>query len=373
MKPVCIALLITIIANLPSSAQVTVTITNNTTTVFTEKVVEIPWEAVKPKWNKIDTNHLTILNTDTKKEVPYQLEYHGDTIVRNILVQVTVPAGKSVALHFNNGKRKVFPPKTYCRYVPERKDDFAWENDKVAFRMYGKALEGTSEDAYGIDVWTKSTTRLILNERYKRGEYHVDHGDGMDYYHVGFSLGAGNIAPYIGDTIRYSKNYRDYKILDNGPLRSTFQLIYDEWNAAGIKVKSTKTISLDAGSQLNRVEANYQYADTTSLPLAVGIIKRPQHGELLLNEKNGVMAYWEPQHGADGITGVASITAAATKMLVNNQHLLSLTHTYSNTPVVYYMGAAWNKAGVITSSGQWFDYVNDYAKQLQQPLTIEVK
>ncbi|HEX5024298.1 MAG TPA: DUF4861 family protein [Agriterribacter sp.] len=373
MKPVCIALLMILIATLPSSAQVTVTITNTTAIAFTDKVVEIPWEAVKGKWSEIDTNNLIILNTATKKEISFQLEYHGNTNARNILVQVTVPAGKSVSFQLKTGNRKVFLPQTYCRYVPERKDDFAWENDKIAFRMYGRALEGTSEDAYGMDVWTKRTTRLIINERYKRGEYHVDHGDGMDYYHVGYSLGAGNIAPYIGDSIWYSKNYHDYKILDNGPLRSTFQLIYDGWNASGIQMTATKTISLDAGSQLNRVEASYQYADTTSLPLAIGIVKRSQHGELLLNEKNGVMAYWEPQHGEDGVTGVATITASASKMLVNDQHLLSIAQTHNNIPLVYYTGAAWNKAGVIINAGQWFEYVNDYAKQLQQPLKIEVK
>ncbi|MNT75427.1 hypothetical protein D3C72_2143220 [compost metagenome] len=67
-------------------------------------------------------------------------------------------------------------------------------------------MENTKENAYGFDVWVKRTDRLIINERYKRNEYHIDHGDGMDYYHVGFSLGAGNMAPYVNDTIRYSAN-----------------------------------------------------------------------------------------------------------------------------------------------------------------------
>ena len=29
---------------------------------------------------------------------------------------------------------------TYARFVPEREDDFAWENDLVAFRAYGPAM-----------------------------------------------------------------------------------------------------------------------------------------------------------------------------------------------------------------------------------------
>ena len=97
------------------------------------------------------------------------------------MVQVDLAAHSKISLNLVKGQSAVFPAQTYGRYVPERKDDFAWENDKIAFRMYGKELEKTpAEMAYGIDVWTKRTTRLIINERYKRGEYHVDHGDGLD-------------------------------------------------------------------------------------------------------------------------------------------------------------------------------------------------
>ncbi len=115
-------------------------------------------------------------------------------------MQLSVKAGQTKKVLFKYGKRLALIHKTYGRYVPERKDDFAWENDKIAFRMYGKALENTPKEmAYGMDVWVKRTDRLILNERYSRGEYHIDHGDGMDYYHVGLTLGAGNMMPCIKD------------------------------------------------------------------------------------------------------------------------------------------------------------------------------
>ena len=37
--------------------------------------------------------------------------------------------------------QQVVTPKVYGRHVPERKDDFAWENEYAAFRMYGPALK----------------------------------------------------------------------------------------------------------------------------------------------------------------------------------------------------------------------------------------
>ena len=183
-----------------------ITITNSEDADRKEELVAIPWSSIVSKYPTIDTANFTVINSATKKPVPYQLEHQGKMGIQNLLVQVNISANSSLKLSVQKGRLALFTPKTFSRYVPERKDDFAWENDKIAFRMYGKALEGTKEDAYGMDVWVKRTDKLILNERYKQGEYHIDHGDGNDYYHVGFSLGAGNMAPYMNDSVWYSKN-----------------------------------------------------------------------------------------------------------------------------------------------------------------------
>jgi len=258
--------------------------------------------------------------------------------------------------------------------VPERKDDFAWENDRIAFRAYGKALEKEKDNAFGFDVWVKRTDKMILNERYKLGEYHIDHGDGLDYYKVGFTLGAGDMAPYVKDTVRYSANYHRWKLLDNGPLRSSFRLEYDAWDAGGIQVKVTKTITLDAGSQLNRIENVYSYTGNKPLAVAVGIIKRPEPGALSLNEQQGIMGYWEPAHGEDGITGVGAIlTTPVSNMTVETLQLLAKTEVKNNEPIVYYTGAAWNKAEKITNETQWFDYLNTFSQELKNPLMVSVK
>ncbi len=354
--------------------KVEISVTNNSTVNFNQHIVTVPWKDVLQKYPEIGTADFKVLNASTKKEIPFQLEYRGEAAIQNLLIQVDVAAHSTVKIYLKKGKALAFIPKTYCRYVPERKDDFAWENDKIAFRMYGKALEGTKENAFGIDVWVKRTDKLVLNERYKRGEYHIDHGDGMDYYHVGFSLGAGNIAPYIGDSIFYSKNYREWKVLDNGPLRSTFQLSFDEWGVADRKVKMTKRVSLDAGSQLSQIEVKYHYNDSSSLPVVVGIIKRKEPGTILLDEKNGIMGYWEPQHVEDGITGTGTIfLQPVVKMKVSNDHLLTLLTANTDKPFVYYTGAAWDKAGVITNAQNWLSYLQLFKTQLEQPLQVKMQ
>src|SRR3546814_12517342 len=93
-------------------------------------------------------------------------------------------------------------------------DDFAWENDKIAFRMYGKALEGTAGDAHGIDVWVKRTSELVINKWYNSGDYHTDHGDGMDYYSEGMNLGPGYIVPFSGDMLWFPIPYLSHRVLE---------------------------------------------------------------------------------------------------------------------------------------------------------------
>ena len=357
-----------------AQTKATILIQNNSALERKEAIVAIKWETVVSYYPQIDTTNFVVINQATKQQIPFQLEHRGLSSVQNLLVQVTVKAKSTLTLLIQKRKPEIFVAKTYARFVPERKDDFAWENDKIAFRTYGKAIEKTKEDAYGIDVWVKRTDKLIINERYKRGNYHIDNGNGMDYYHVGFSLGAGNMAPYVNDTIRYSANYHQWKVLDNGPLRSSFQLTYDTWDAGGINVRATKTISLDAGSQLNRIENVYTFEASKSLPVVVGIIKRPENGVISLDEQQGIMGYWEPTHGEDGTTGVGCIlTTPASNMSVGNIQIVAKTVVKNNEPIVYYTGAAWNKAGKITDAKQWFKYLDDFYQQINSPLTVRMK
>jgi hypothetical protein len=374
-KPIFFFALILLLFIHTTEAQINITINNTSSTARAGELISVDWKSIQAAYPSIDTANFKVINKATKKELSWQLEKKGGDAIVNLLVQVDVPANGKLFLQLQKGKAATVPVKTYGRYVPERKDDFAWENDKIAFRMYGKELEKTPKEmAYGMDVWVKSTDRMVINERYKRGKYHEDLGDGMDYYHVGFTLGAGNIAPMIKDSIYYDGTYARYKVLDNGPLRTSFQLEYNEWNAAGMKLRATKTITLDAGTHFNKVEVVYSGDTMASLPLVVGIIKRKEQGTMLLDELNGAMAYWEPLHGPDGITGVGSFLlepAAAVK--VTATQLLMQTSTPKGKPIVYYTGAAWNKAGVFTNASTWVSHVQLTKAKIMQPLQVGIE
>ncbi len=370
-----ISCLVILSATAQSKKEVSFTIKNPSGKVLKEAIINIPWQKLLQIYPKTDSTNFKIINSATKREIPYQREYLGNSGIQNLLLQLDLPANSKISLSLKNGKPAPVIAKTYGRYVPERKDDFAWENDKIAFRMYGKELEKTpAEMAYGIDVWAKRTTKLIINERYKRGEYHIDHGDGLDYYHVGLTLGAGNMMPFVNDTIYYSKNYASYKVLDNGPLRTTFQLIYDNWTVCKQSLKAIKTISLDAGSQLNKITVQYFGNKEKDLQVVAGIVTRKESGVKYLNEQNGVVAYWEPQHGEDGTTGVACVFPnQIIKIKDKDGQLLAITKTNDQNSITYYAGAVWDKAGAITNAKKWIDYTNDFIELEKNKALIKVE
>ena len=344
----------------------------NPTAVHRAEVASVPYTEFKQAHASQGSFRLV---DDQGKIYAYQLEKAGADSVQNLLIWADVPANGELKLHVEAADTNGVDAKTYARYIPERFDDFAWENDKIAFRMYGKALEGRPDDAQGLDIWAKRTDQLVIDQWYKTGDYHKDHGQGLDYYSVGMTLGAGDIAPVVDGKIVYSKHYRGHEVLDNGPLRSTFRLTYEPWEVNGKNVSVTKTITLDAGSQLNKVEAVYHYEGTETLPVAAGIVLRKEDGGKIMKLANQqIIGYWEPQHGQDGTLGIAIIgKSPITGVTEIAGQLLAQFEALADQPLVYYNGGAWNKAGEITSADAWEKYLLRYQERIQHPLEVSIK
>ncbi|RYC69986.1 MULTISPECIES: DUF4861 family protein [Spirosoma] len=351
-----------------------VRIMNPGTTPWTQAVLEIPWSVVRQAYPAVDTTQLQIVQASTGEPVPYQFERRGQRTVQNLLVQLTVAPKQTILLTLRKGQPAPVAQKTYCRFVPERYDDFAWENDRIAFRIYGKSLNGRSDNAYGTDVWAKRTSQLVINDWYKSGDYHKDHGQGLDYYQVGLTLGAGDVGIWLGDSINYIHNYTSWQVLDNGPLRSTFRVRFSPYQFGPITVNAIKTFSLDAGSQLSRIEVQLAHTPSQPLPIVVGITLRPEPRQVRFDKSSGIMSYWEPAHGNDGTLGIGCVFPVPMATLRQQRnHALAGTALPSDKPFVYYSGAAWDKAGQITSADAWFAYLQSYANQLRQPLVISAE
>ena len=281
----------------------------------------------------------------------------------------------------------VFSPKVSARYVQERLDDFAWENDKVAHRIYGPALgapapAGVSKEVLassGVDVWFKRVPYPIIERWYNKGHdhYHVDQGEGMDMYSVGKSRGAGGTGVWKDGALHTSLNYASWKVLANGPIRAIFELSYDTWDAGGAKVAERKRFTVDAGHYLDQIDSTFTFASPDKLTVAVGLSKAPwdknqtARASIGQSAAEGSMVQWIDQ-STNGSMGTAVVLPSAAGFADDALNHLALAPAASGIAVRYLAGAAWSGAGEITSADVWKAYVSAAALRFKNPVTVSV-
>jgi rhamnogalacturonyl hydrolase YesR len=295
------------------------------------------------------------------------------------------------------------PPivKTAARFVPERDDDFTWESDRIAHRTYGLALikaEGTISS--GPDVWIKKNRDLVADTMYRTGHYHQDNGAFMDDYRVGNSRGDGGTGIWDGKKLHVSSNYRNWRLITTGPVRSVFELTYDAWDAGGGRmVSETKRYSIDAGSWFTKAQSTFASEDPSPLTVAVGLAERacgPDGTELISQDQaEGWMAYWQPEDKPKGTMGVAVILPKDSVLEFTNdnadlpdskvhavvpqptvegappiRNLLAVTQVEPGRPLTYYFGACWDRSGDFTNQVSWENHVRQVAARRDEPLQV---
>ncbi|MDR3095129.1 MAG: DUF4861 domain-containing protein [Bacteroidales bacterium] len=339
----------------------------------TENMVEIDWQF----FAGFNPDSIIVCN-DMGMEIPHQVLYNGGDAPLSVLFPATVPAHSRKIYTLKAGTPKTCAAKTFGRQVPERKDDFAWENDRVAYRVYGPALA----DEYpgnGYDLWLKKTEALIIDQFYKDdlsgvASYHVDHGDGLDCYKVGHTLGAGAIAPFADNQIWVEGHYTTVKILDSGILRTSFELTYDSVTVAD-KVWSKKLkISLDAGSQFNKAEVQYS-GNGEILNLAAGIYLHKERGIIVHDLEKGMISYSENAVSDTGVPAgrnyVGIVFTTAVKNIFQDETHIAGVVEAGEKPLVYYFGGGWSQWG-FASDGDWQKHVENFSERLRCPLEVRV-
>ena len=261
--------------------------------------------------------------------------------------------------------------KVLARHVPERMDDFVFENNLIAGRIYGKALEGNPTSP-GIDIWVKMPGKLVANEWYAAAQedpdyYHHNHGQGKDCYKVSTTLGGGASAPLIENRFcKPATNWRSYEILEEGPDKVVFVLNYPEWEEGGETFSLSKKITVVPDTYFCKVEDTYtfsgEYGD--ELNIACGVFRHPEQEtiEQELTSEN-FYALWE--HASDqsiepedGMLGVAVILPGADYVGLSHgdDHGICVKKVKSGEPFTYYFGSCWSK-GNIQTAADWFETV----------------
>lgn len=409
MKKIILSLAVLgLTANANAQQKIKLTVSNPANVVRSNEVVELDAKSIA---NKLGTDKFIITDADDN-ELTSQTTHDGKTIF-----QASVASkGKSI-YYVKAGTPQNYKKQTTGRLFTERGDEFGWENDRVAYRIYGHG------GAVGYDLFNKSTDELMLDYWYASEQnqemrsvskqlhdrgyhdladqvynaycYHIDHGKGMDCYTVGPTLGAGTDALLNADgSLCMPKCYKKYEILDNGPLRFTVKLTYPEIEYNGQKIVETRVITLDAGSQFNKVSVSYE--GLTGTPnIASGVVVHEQNPTAyVINKDNGYLGYedlgdasvYNKKYKDELARQMGKIyvgTIYADKLneakYQERKNGIATGHILGIAPYkagyTYYFGTAWSKNPNwgVKSLAEWEALLSSTVEKVKKPMKVSKK
>ena len=264
--------------------------------------------------------------------------------------------------------KEAVQPKVYGRYVPERKDDFAWENEYAAFRMYGPALR-PENPSNGVDLWLKATPELIVDSFYYREHvlglpYHINYGKGLDCYKVGHTCGAGGPVVIADDVTYIGGAYDRWEIIEQTPERLVFRLEYDSLEVAGHILQESITITAEAGEPMNKAQVVLQTKgegtpyEGPELLVGGGIYLHDSIDHLEVYDALGTVFYEEDalsdktaaqmNYDYNGSTSQGRIaitvrTPDATVTDIQDGNLVAVRPYQPGDTLTYYFGATWSE------------------------------
>ena len=412
--------------------QATIVVSNPTSTPRTE-LISLNMSEVKAKLGNATPKkgEAYIVKNKCGQQIGSQITHDG-----LLLIDASVRPHGSATYYVSIGKpyqQKVYATGALYKI---RKDDIAWENDRCAYRVYGPALQKTGERSFGTDIWVKNTPDTVVYERYVKDmngnikgdkmdakvralqkqekvekntakaaalakqikalqaesretdiltSFHLDHGNGLDPYRVGATLGLGAPSLMVGTQQYLPYCYKTYRILDNGPLRFTVELTYNPSTVGDMQnVVEHRIISLDKGSNFNKMTVWYDGL-TTPTDFATGFPIHEEDTETKTFAKDYV-SYADPTDNIEvnnsqvyvGILFPEGIDHTYYQLFDKKHdgatgHALGLKRGLKNgEKYSYYFGAAWSKYDV-RSYAEWQIRIKDYLDALKNPLQVEIK
>lgn len=256
--------------------------------------------------------------------------------------------------------------KVYGRYVPERKDDFAWENEYAAFRLYGAALK-PENPSNGVDLWLKNSPALVIDTMYGRElkdhrPYHINYDGNLDCYKVAHTCGAGGLVVIADEQTWIGGPYDRWEIIEQTPDRFVFRLEYDSLLVAGQILRESLTITAEAGQLQNKAEvvltSDQPSAISTQLLVGGGIylhdtvdyyLTIPEVGyvfyeEDALSDKQAARMNYEYNGStSQGRIQISVKTSGATLTDIVDGNLVAVRPYELGDTLTYYFGATWSE------------------------------
>lgn len=291
-----------------------------------------------------------------------------------LLFRADVQAGAEASFRVTDAEPTPCDTLVRSRYVPERKDDYAYENNLVVGRIYGPAL--ASPRTVGPDVWIKSTPEFVFDKWLKRGHIHTDYGEGMDCYQVGNALGGGACAPISRDgKIIIGDNWMTQNRLCNGPVRTAAEFTYPAFSVDSLAVRLHRTLSLDANTRLVHWTASFD-ADVDSLNVVVGAVLHDvidiEYGKDYISFTEWASDTDDPvRDGKISIGVILSDRFDAEPCEIDGHAVLRFRVKCGET-IDYWTASGWDRGGV-ESPEAWNEYMRVHAMSVNHPLKVTVK
>lgn len=237
-------------------------------------------------------------------------------------------------------------PACHVRFIKERKEDIAWENDRVAFRIYSREVKGKVSS--GVDFWTKNVAHPVVESWYAlndRGmDYHTDRGEGYDFYAVGRNRGIGGTGVMSVNGLVVPEPYANYRIYSDTPDLVDFEITYQPYEVDGKMIYEKKRIKMVLSTHFYQVTSTLETSDGSNATLAVGLTDFGS-AEVETDAHKGMLSLVEKISDKDGSIGCAVFadSAKVKGFARSGKDRLILLDVKSGVPVTYYIGAGWSK------------------------------
>ncbi len=372
-------LLLSLAAASAGAQTATVRVENPTEAARPDEVVSVRWDALQRRVPGLAPDRVRALDADGAEMPTQPFDADGDGTTDELLLLVSLWPGEAKGYTVEATPAASGTPRAHVLH-DERRDDVAWENDRVAFRTYGEGLWALEDlVSSGVDAWTKRTAELVADRWYAEGDYHRDAGEGADFYSVGPSLGAGGTAVWANRQLWRAPNFSQHRILADGPLRAVVEMHHGPWDVDGTEATETRRITIDAGRPTFRLESTVSAPDLEALQVATGVVDRA--GLVASTGEEGGWTWlstWgpvDPANGGHGDLGVAVLTRAdrVDDVIGAAGHHLLILDPPPGSPVVTYVATAWTAAGEVDGPEAWWALLDAEADRLARPLRVSVE
>jgi len=342
---------------------------------------------------ELSTSTPHILKDAEGFEIGYQVVDGG------IVFLADVPASSSATYQWVEGTPAPVEKRVDAFFLGDRrKDDFAWENEYAAYRMYGPALLPENPSS-GVDLWLKHGEAPCANAMYKQEEggkpYHIDYGLGIDSYKVGHAAGCGGVAIVTADgEIWPGGPFATWDILQEGPLQTIFRFTYDSVQVADKVWQESIIITVNAGSQVNKAEVCFKGEPMEGVMIG-GAYFHHDDPCVSVSERVGntqIIACAEPATSDKGIyriheqmginadsldfgrnyVAVIVPEAEGTGCSKATEYAVATCNYQMEQPITYYFGGGWSKRDCPTDEA-WFTLSRQTAEALAHPLEVYKK